>query len=137
MGNSFSINKINFEKMQCIINNNNNDSIIINTMNHNLQKCLIYNTINVDKETDLLNNLINNNKHINIIIYGVNACDDSVIKKYNQLYALGFINLYIYCGGIFEWLLLQDIYGEEAFKTTTKEIDILKYKNCDEQLLLN
>ena len=74
---------------------------------------------------------------INIIIYGVNACDDSVIKKYNQLYALGFINLYIYCGGIFEWLLLQDIYGEEAFKTTTKEIDILKYKNCDEQLLLN
>ena len=137
MGNSFSINKINFEKMQQFINNTNNNSIIINTMNNDKQDCLIYNTIPIDKETELLNNLINNNKDIQIIIYGVNSCDDSVLKKYNQLYALGFTNLFIYSGGLFEWLLLQDIYGDETFKTTTKEIDILKYKNCNEQLLLN
>mgnify|MGYP000636865378 CR=1 FL=1 len=135
MGNSFSINKINFEKMQQFINNNN--SIIINTMNNNLQNCLIFNTITIDKETELLNNLINNNKDIQIVIYGVNSCDDSVLKKYNQLYALGFTNLYIYPGGLFEWLLLQDIYGDDSFKTTSKELDILKYKNCEEQLLLN
>jgi hypothetical protein len=31
-------------------------------------------------------------------------------------------------GGIFEWLMLQDIYGEEMFPTNKKELDILKYK---------
>jgi hypothetical protein len=134
MGNSFSLNKINFEKMQSFINDSNN--IIINTLTSDLQKCLIYNTIPIEKETALLNNLINNNKEINIIIYGVNSCDDSIIKKYNQLYALGFTNLFIYPGGMFEWLLLQDVYGDELFKTTSKEIDILQYKDCKEQLLL-
>ena len=29
---------------------------------------------------------------------------------------------------MFEWLLLQDIYGDDEFPTTTKELDILKYK---------
>ena len=41
---------------------------------------------------------------------------------------LGFINVYIYLGGLFEWLLLQDIYGRDLFKTTKNELDILKYK---------
>jgi len=36
--------------------------------------------------------------------------------------------VHIYPGGIFEWLLLQDIYGDDMFKTTSKELDILKYK---------
>jgi hypothetical protein len=36
--------------------------------------------------------------------------------------------LYVYIGGLFEWLLLQDIYGDEEFPTTAKIIDILKYK---------
>ena len=31
---------------------------------------------------------------------------------------------------MFEWLLLQDIYGTELFPTTTKEVDLLKYKPC-------
>ena len=30
---------------------------------------------------------------------------------------------------MFEWLLLQDIYGNELFPTTSKELDILKYKS--------
>ena len=29
---------------------------------------------------------------------------------------------------MFEWLLLQDIYGEKDFPTTKPEMDILKYK---------
>jgi len=29
---------------------------------------------------------------------------------------------------MFEWLLLQDVYGEDSFKTDGKELDILKYK---------
>jgi hypothetical protein len=41
---------------------------------------------------------------------------------------LGFENVYIYRGGMFEWLLLQDIYGFDEFQTTSKITDLLKYK---------
>ena len=41
---------------------------------------------------------------------------------------MGFKNIYIYFGGLFEWVLLQDIFSEEHFKTTSKINDILKYK---------
>ena len=50
-------------------------------------------------------------------------------RKYNQLMQLGFKNVYIYPGGLFEWLLLQDIYGNELFPTTNEEKDLLKYKS--------
>jgi hypothetical protein len=50
------------------------------------------------------------------------------MKKYLKLQELGFSNIYIYPGGLFEWLCLQDIYGHDSFKTTKQEIDILKYK---------
>ena len=63
-----------------------------------------------------------------IIIYGMNSCDISTIKKYDQLIGIGFYNVYIYQGGLFEWLILQDIYGKELFPTTSSESDFLKYK---------
>ena len=65
---------------------------------------------------------------MNIIIYGKNSSDQSIIIKYNQLLNLGFKNIHIYPGGLFEWLLLQDIYGSDLFQTTNDEKDILKYK---------
>jgi hypothetical protein len=34
----------------------------------------------------------------------------------------------MYLGGMFEWMLLQDIYGRDEFPTTSKVLDILKYK---------
>ena len=58
----------------------------------------------------------------------MNSSDSSVNKKYDQLIALGFHNVFIYSGGLFEWLLLQDIYGRDMFLTTTHERDILKFK---------
>ena len=45
--------------------------------------------------------------------------------KHKQLSELGFTNVSLYVGGMFEWLLLQDIYCEENFPTTQKESDIL------------
>ena len=63
-----------------------------------------------------------------IIIYGKNHSDETVYKKYNQLKQLGFVNVLIYIGGIFEWLCLQDIYGHELFPCIGNETDILKYK---------
>ena len=130
MGNSQSINKINFESVQNIINNNITcgQFMIINTLENNNQNCLIKNTLSPQEEISALNNYLKNNKSINILIYGENCCDTKVIDKFNQLYKLGFTNIYIYIGGLFEWLLLQDIYGDDEFPTTTKIIDILKYK---------
>jgi hypothetical protein len=62
------------------------------------------------------------------LIYGKNTNDNSVDNKYNQLRGLGFSNIYIYPGGLFEWLLLQDIYGNKEFPTNGRELDILKHR---------
>jgi hypothetical protein len=127
MGNtSSSIKKINFEDMQCLIRNNN--IIIINTLDEKMQVCLITNTTDAHEETTILNNLLKKNTENIIVIYGMNACDEKIVSKYNQLVKLGFCNVLIYPGGMFEWLLLQDIYGEDSFPTTGKEYDILRYK---------
>tara|TARA_B100000424_G_scaffold270925_1_gene271719 strand:- start:521 stop:925 length:405 start_codon:yes stop_codon:yes gene_type:complete len=129
MGINQSINKVNFESVQNIINNTCNEKfVIISTLDINNQNCLIKNTLTPEREVELINSTLKYNKKINILIYGINCSDSNIINKYNQLYKLGFFNLYIYVGGLFEWLLLQDIYGEEEFPTTSKIIDILKYK---------
>jgi hypothetical protein len=77
----------------------------------------------------IINKHITTGKGIRIIIYGKNSNDEKIYKKYQQLVSLGFTNVYVYVGGMFEWLLLQDIYGGELFPTTSNELDILKYKS--------
>lgn len=125
MGNTTSMKRINFEDMEYAVQNN---YIIINTLDSNNQKCLIKNTISPSEEIDLLNKYLNENIDVHIIIYGLNSCDEKIYKKYDQLNKLGFFNVYIYSGGLFEWLLLQEVYGDESFPTTSKELDILKFK---------
>jgi uncharacterized protein (DUF433 family) len=124
-----SYNKINFEDIQYCINKPN-EYIIINTLPISEQDCLIKNTLAYEQEektiNDLLNNYDLNNKKI--IIYGKNANDETAEKKYSQLRTLGFSEIYLYSGGLFEWLLLQDIYGNAEFPTSKKILDILKYK---------
>lgn len=63
-----------------------------------------------------------------IIVYGKHNQDDSVYTKAAQLEQLGVRDVYIYVGGMFEWLMLQDIYGASSFPTTTKELDLLRYR---------
>tara|TARA_B100001093_G_scaffold286537_1_gene273704 strand:- start:5257 stop:5676 length:420 start_codon:yes stop_codon:yes gene_type:complete len=128
MGQTSSVQTVNFEDIQYIMNNNIKNYLIINTLSKDNQKTLIKNTIDIDKEEHIINNYINN-PSIKIIIYGSNSTDKSITIKYNQLISLGFVNVYVYRGGLFQWLLLQDIYGFELFPTTTKELDILKYKS--------
>jgi rhodanese-related sulfurtransferase len=130
MGNTLSIRKINFEDMQKVCNSNDADKyIIINTLDPNMQKCLIKNTIQIEQEEQIINSIIKKMRSKSIIVYGRNSNDEKTYKKYEQLVGLGFTNVYIYVGGMFEWLLLQDIYGQELFPTTSKELDILKYKS--------
>jgi hypothetical protein len=126
MGNNISTIKVNYEDTQEAIKDKK--TLIINTLNTDNQSCLIERTTSIQSEVKILNESLSRNKDVRIIIYGLNANDDTTLTKYEQLIKLGFYNVFIYPGGMFEWLLLQDIYGEELFATTKKELDILKYK---------
>ena len=126
MGNSPSIKKVNFEDVQRIIKNNK-QLLLINTLKDNEQNCLIKNTISIEKEVNTINNNLGN-LNLTIIVYGKNSVEKEPYNKIQQLMSLGFYNVYLYSGGIFEWLLLQDIYGFDEFPTTRKELDILKFK---------
>ena len=127
MGNVQSPKKVNYEDIQLIISKKKQNILLINTLELNEQECLIPNTVNAHQEEKIINTNLKNNT-LEIVIYGKNNSDKSVEKKYLKLSDLGFTNIYIYPGGIFEWLCLQDIYSNEFFPTTKKELDILKYK---------
>jgi len=134
MGNANSINnfnKVNFENIQEYIKTNNSNIILLNTITKEKQKHNILNTIEIESEETIINNLIKTDNKAKIIyIYGENCNDITVINKYIQLKKLGFNNIHIYLGGLFEWLLLQDIYGNEAFPIIKNidNIDFLIYK---------
>jgi 23S rRNA pseudoU1915 N3-methylase RlmH len=127
MGLSQSIQKVNFEDVQRVIKTR--DALLINTFPESEQNCLISNTVIAQQEEEIINqHLLRGSRSIKIIIYGKNTNDETLQKKYIQLQKLGFNNIYVYLGGMFEWLLLQDIYGSDEFITTSKTLDILKFK---------
>lgn len=128
MGNTQSMKKINYEDMQSVIKNPE-IYLIINTLSQSEQQCLIINTVLANDEELIINRFIKENKSIRIIIYGRNCNDETINQKYQQLYSFGFYNIFVYLGGMFEWLMLQDIYGKDLFPTTKKELDLLKYKS--------
>ena len=127
MGNTTSTRKVNFEDVQYSMKNKNK-FLLINTLDSSRQDILIKNTVPISREEELINKLIKSNQNVNIIVYDENANAPNLMKKYDQLISLGFINVFLYPGGLFEWLLLQDIYGYENFPTTKQETDILKFK---------
>lgn len=127
MGNSQSIRKVNFEDIQIVIKNPEL-YLLVNTLSEGEQNCLIKGTVSAIQEIELINNYLKNDKSIKIVIYGKNSNDIKPQEKAQQLYNLGFYNIFIYVGGLFEWLLLQDIYGPKDFPTTSKQLDILKFK---------
>ena len=128
MGNIYSTcSSYNFD----IIQNNittKHDFILINTLLDTNQDCLIKYTVNAKKENEIINELLHKNKKKEIVVYGMNHKDISIIKKYSQLKKLGFTNVHIYFGGLFEWLLLKEVYGSINFPTDGETNDILKYK---------
>jgi len=128
MGGSLSINKINFEDVQSVLNTG--DTIIISTLPLERQDCLLSGTLTASEEVTVLNKYLSlgNQNGLRIVIYGENSCDDTLLEKCNQLIKLGFSDINVYVGGLFEWLLLQDIYGTDVFPTTSLERDLLKFK---------
>jgi hypothetical protein len=120
---------INYEELQIKIGTS---IILLNTLSSDDQKYLIKGTLNAMYEIGIMNEQLKKNKNVEIIIYGKDHYDISVIKKYNQLKKLGFKNVSIYFGGLFEWALLQDIYGISNFQTDGQikdPLQISKYKN--------
>jgi hypothetical protein len=107
-----------------------NEYIIINTLSVSEQDCLIKSTLPYTDEEQIVNDLLTNYgyKLKKVIIYGKNSADMSTDKKAKQLISLGFHDVYLYAGGLFEWLLLQDVYGKCEFPTVGKMGDILAFK---------
>jgi len=115
MGNIYSsFETIHFKELQTLIGS---DILLLNTRPQQHQSYLIYGTLCASKETDQMNFYLKTNRSIEIILYGKDHLDRTMIEKYNQLKQLGFTRIRIYFGGLFEWALLQDIYGPSLFKT--------------------
>lgn len=128
MGNAYSIPKIHFEELQVLMKSQES-FLLINTMSEEEQGCLIYHTVPITEEETKINKLLKDKKwNTRIIVYGKNYNDATVIRKKNQLTQLGFKGVQLYIGGIFEWLCLQEIYGDGLFPTTESGADLLKYK---------
>jgi len=121
--------KISFEDVQFAISHAES-FLILNTLSIQEQDCLIPHTLEYHLEEKVMNDALKNYtaKSAKVILYGKHSNDATVEKKCSQLLGLGFTDVYIYTGGMFEWMLLQDIYGEDEFPTTRKTLDLLKYK---------
>lgn len=124
MGNGIS-NLINFELLKEM---QKEGATIIHTMDEN-EKVLILGTVVAEKESEKINKMMSKNDYEkDIIIYGRNCHEyENLLKKQKQMASLGFKNIFIYLGGMFEWLLLQDVYGSKEFPTEKKG-EILDFK---------
>jgi hypothetical protein len=104
--------------------------LLINTLPLHQQSCLIRNTVSVAEEEALMNRLISSYCHYGkpVIVYGKNGADVTVDRKAQQLKALGFREVFVYSGGMLEWMLLQDVFGHAEFPTTSPCGDILRFQ---------
>jgi hypothetical protein len=127
MGQSSSYPRCSFQELQ----QKKGDFILINTLPLNKQSFLIHGTIPGIQESERINAYLYKNKKIEIIIYGLDYQDMSVYKKFAQLKSLGFVNVFIYMGGLFEWALLQEVYGTnfKTFGSLSDPLDV--YKKID------
>jgi hypothetical protein len=137
MGNSESaIKKANFDDVIMISkelskNSAKKTQILIHVMDKDDEELLIKNTLSINEEIEKINSLLSLRKmDVTIVIYGKNTDNVSkVVRRYKQLCDMGFFNVYVYLGGLFEWLLLQEIYGNNEIQTNNIcKRNILDYK---------
>ena len=103
--------------------------VIIHTMPAS-EQVLISGTLTAAQEEIFINDYLSKyaDPQKTIVLYGRNSCDDSTRQKRAQLLSLGIKDVYVYTGGLFEWALLQDIYGTPEFPTTVPILDLLAYR---------
>ena len=98
--------------------------LIINVLNDTEQDVLIQGTVPCTEEVVQVEKAIQEKRVI--IIYGRNNHDDKVWIKHAQLKKLGG-KAKVYVGGLFEWILLQELYGNERFPLTSYKFDPYQY----------
>lgn len=138
------VNKAGYEDVQAALashksQGSNSRYVLINTLSATDQDCLIQGSITSDAEEEYINRLLTSTdgwkkRETIIIVYGRNNTDESALVKCQQLSVLGFTESYVYIGGLFEWLMLQDIYGAIEFPTTSKQLNLLRYKTASNVL---
>lgn len=113
MGVAASTTLVNYENV-------NQPNIVLIHIMEESQKLLIAGSLTAEIETKRVNEMLSNYEYdTKIVVYGRNSRDyEKLLEKQKQLKSLGFRNVYIYLGGMFEWLLLQDVYGVKEFPTT-------------------
>ena len=128
--------KINPEEMQTILKTPEK-YIIIHTLTSEYQDYVIPGTVQDTREESVINEMLTRIDIPDkpIVIYGKNARDETLVTKANQLKSLGIHDISVYSGGMFEWLLLNEVYGPTEFpvkvqtdQTNTKIHDIWKYR---------
>ena len=111
--------------------------IIIHTLTSEYQDYVIPGTVQDTREESVINEMLTRIDIPDkpIVIYGKNARDETPETKAKQLKSLGIHDLSIYSGGMFEWLLLNEVYGPTEFpvkvqtdQTNQKIHDIWKYQ---------
>lgn len=133
-GQQSSVTKIGFQDVQRVLREQSEDrltqsTLLLSTLQVNEQQCLIAGTRRAEEEEQVVNQLLKSTQHANVsvVVYGKHGCDETACARAEQLRSLGFAKVYWYVGGLFEWLILQDMYGEKQFATSGKELDLLKY----------
>jgi len=102
---------------------------IIHTLAAEEQGCLVLGTVRAEEEEKRIDAILAKlGSDVKVVIYGRNNVDETVEKKYRQLVGLGLKEVYVYVGGLFEWVLLQELYGEDNFPTVGKCRDLLRFK---------
>ena len=123
------VERITYEEMQCATRESN--GFIVSTLPLGEQSCLVLRTLSPAEEERRLNECLKKGEASRpVVVYGRNAADRSPEKKCVQLAGLGFTSVRLYAGGMFEWALLQDIYGTEMFPTTSVCNDPLRFKRA-------
>ena len=125
--------KISVEEMQRILETPEK-YIVIHTLTSEYSDCVIPGTIEDMREESIINEMLTRIDIPDkpIIVYGKNARDETPEKKAKQLKSLGFHDISVYSGGMFEWLLLNELYGSNEFpvenRGRNKIYDIWKYR---------
>lgn len=119
--------RVNFEAVPSA----SSDGLLISTIDCTRDAhldCAIIGTTDRSQETEKIQRAKEVYPNMPIVIYGANSTDTTPFFRWKELTQMGLTNVSVYTGGLFEWLLLGETYGTEAFGVTTPQDDLLKFK---------
>jgi hypothetical protein len=93
------------------------DPKLIHILERSEEQCLIAGTLSATDEESVISTLYEKSQFaVPIILYGNNHTQIAKLKqKAEKLFYMGFTQVGVYAGGLFEWLSLAEIFGVESF----------------------